>query len=64
MIQRLYLDSYRSSDPGGFRQLEHAVQVRILDLDASDDQLLGLLPRLVVDVQGVDLGRQVTADLI
>jgi len=56
--------THTSSDPGGFRQLVDVVHVGVLNLDASDDQLLGLLPRLVVQVQGIDLGSKVTPHLI
>ena len=56
--------THTSSNPGGFRQLVDVVHVRVLNLDASDDQLLGLLPRLVVQVQGIDLGSKVTPNLI
>ncbi len=57
-------ESYISSNPSCFRQLENHVHVRVLDLNASDDQLLGLLTSLVVDVQGINLSCQMTANLI
>ncbi len=59
----IYL-TYSSSDPSCLWQLKDSVQVRILDLDAPDNQLLGLLPRLIVDVQRINLGSKVTTYLI
>ncbi len=59
--------AYGSSNPGCFRQLIDIVHVRILDLNAPDDEFLGLLPCLVVDVQRINLSnlsRKVTPDLI
>ena len=55
--------SYLSSDPSGGWQLVHGVHVPFLHLHAADDEFLRLLLVHVVQVQGVDLGGQVTADL-
>ena len=57
-------ESYISSNPSCFRQLENHVHVRVLNLNTSDDQLLGLLTSLIVDVQGINLSCQMTANLI
>ena len=57
-------ESYISSNPSCFRQLKNHVHVRVMDLNTSDDQLLGLLTSLIVDVQGINLSCQMTANLI
>ena len=55
--------SYISFNSSGFRQLVNHVHVRVLNLDTSDDQLLGLLMSLL-DVQRINLGCQMITNLI
>ncbi len=57
------MSPHLSSDPGCGRELVDGVHVSLLDVDAADDELLGLLAVHVVQVERVDLGCEVASNL-
>ena len=56
--------TYLSTDPGGCGELIHGVEVALLHIDTPDDEFFGFVLWHVVQVEGIDLGCQMTADLI
>ena len=57
------MSPHLSSYPGCGRELVDGVHVSLLDVDAADDELLGLLAVHVVQVERVDLGSEMAANL-